>query len=129
MLPSGVEQVVRMLPRDAERQGHTDGMELPEGLELERVTREFDERSVPAGLLSAHRVASGLWGRLVVTSGEISFVFEDGSGDGAGVEDDLEWRRTVRTGEHVVIPPGRLHHVVVTGPVTFRIEFHRPTEP
>jgi tellurite resistance-related uncharacterized protein len=125
---------LRVFERDGDlaargRRGHTDGMELPDGLELERVTREFDERSVPAGLLSAHRVASGLWGRLVVTSGEISFVFEGDSGEGAEVGDDPEWRRTVGKGENVVIPPGRLHHVEVTGPVTFRIEFHRPTEP
>ncbi|MEZ5374866.1 MAG: DUF1971 domain-containing protein [Acidimicrobiales bacterium] len=32
---------------------------------------------VPAGLLRAHRVADGVWGRLVVHSGTVSFVFDD----------------------------------------------------
>ena len=110
------------------RHGHTDSMELPDGLELERSTREFDEKSVPAGLLSAHRVASGLWGRLVVTSGEVGFVFESDSDGGLGMGDDPDRRRMVGAGESVVIPPGRPHHLELTGPVTFHIEFHRPAE-
>jgi tellurite resistance-related uncharacterized protein len=103
-------------------------MELPDGLELERTTKDFDERSVPSGLLSAHRVANGVWGRLVVISGELTFVFESDPGDVAGGSDDLDRRTTVGEGGLQVIPPGRLHHVELTGPVTFRIEFHRPVD-
>ncbi|MCB0991196.1 MAG: DUF1971 domain-containing protein, partial [Acidimicrobiales bacterium] len=41
---------------------------LPDGLEHVRTTDIFDNDTVPAGLLRAHRVADGVWGRLVVHS-------------------------------------------------------------
>ncbi len=88
---------------------------LPPNLEHVRTTPEFDETSVPAGLLRAHRVADGVWGRLVVSAGRLVFVFEDRP----------EERRIVESGEHVVIPPAQLHHVELDGPVRFAVEFHR----
>ena len=91
-----------------------DRHSLPEGLELVRVTAEFDETTVPAGLLRAHRIAPEVWGRLVVRHGAIGFVFED----------DTE-RRIVRAGEHQIIPPDRPHHVELSGSVCFVVEFHR----
>lgn len=87
---------------------------LPEGLELARTTDVFDQDTVPAGLLRAHRVAPNVWGRLVVHSGALDFAFEDVA---AAVE--------VRAGEHVVIPPERPHHLRIIGPVRFAVEFHR----
>ena len=50
---------------------------LPDDLDFARWTPTFDETSVPAGLLAANRAADGVWGRLVVESGAIGFVFED----------------------------------------------------
>lgn len=90
-------------------------IELPAGCELVRTTREFDEHTVPAGLLAAHRVADGVWGRLVVHDGSIGFGFDDST--------DV---RIVNVGESQVIPPGRLHHLTIDGAVRFVVEFHRP---
>ena len=90
-------------------------MELPDGLTLQRTTPTFDETSVPAGLLGAHSVADGVWGRLVVSSGSIGFVFDD----------EPDSTRVVRASEWQVIPPVRTHHLVILGPVTFAVEFHR----
>ena len=87
---------------------------LPDGLELVRTTDEFDEHTVPAGLLRDHRVASGVRGRLVVRSGSLCFGFDD--------DDEID----VGAGGSVVIPPKRVHHVRVEGPVRFVVEFHRP---
>ena len=97
--------------------GHVSGRWplLPDGLEYVRTTDVFDQRDHPKGLLRAHRVAEGVWARLVVHTGELGFVFED----------DTEDPRAVFAGDHVVIPPRRLHHVVIDAPVTFSIEFHR----
>lgn len=92
---------------------------MPPGLELVRTTPEFDETSVPGGLLAFHRVASGVWGRLVVVSGAIGFQFEDDD-----VDSDLI--RTIAAGESQVIPPERPHRVVPIGAVRFVVEFHRP---
>lgn len=93
----------------------SDHDELPAGVELVRTTDEFDERDHPAGLLRAHRVADGVWARLVVRAGGLGFVFEDRPDD----------RRVVGEGCSLVIPPGRLHHVEIDGPVSFVLEFHR----
>jgi mannose-6-phosphate isomerase-like protein (cupin superfamily) len=59
-------------------------------------------------------VADGVWGRLVVRSGELTLVFED---------DDPAL--AVGPGCSVVIPPGRLHHVEIAAQVSFVIEFYR----
>ena len=88
---------------------------MPEGMVLTRTTDVFDNDTVPAGLLKAHRVADSVWGRLVVHSGSVRFVFED-KGDAAAV---------VKAGETLVIPPGRLHHVEPDAAATFAVEFYR----
>jgi tellurite resistance-related uncharacterized protein len=88
---------------------------MPEGLEVVRTTSVFDQDSVPAGLLRAHRVADGVWGRLVVHSGAVTFVFDD----------EPDRPITVGAGGAVVIPPARQHHVRLDGPATFAVEFHR----
>ena len=88
---------------------------IPDGFVLVRTTDQFDNDSVPPGLLKAHRVASNVWGRLVVSDGAVRFVFED----------DPDHPVTVAVGETVTIPPGRLHHVELDGPVVFAVEFYR----
>ncbi len=92
--------------------------ELPTGLELVRTTDVFDNDTVPKGLLRAHQVAEGVWGRLVVHSGKIVFVFEDQS----------DQPIVVAAEESVVIPPRRLHHVEMDGPASFAVEFHRAAD-
>ncbi|MBL8930409.1 MAG: DUF1971 domain-containing protein [Kineosporiaceae bacterium] len=87
---------------------------LPPGLEVVRVTPTFDENTVPAGLLAAHQVAAGVWGRLVVLAGTVRFVFEH---DGA--------THDLTAGDTVAIPPERPHHLELTGPVQLAVEFHR----
>jgi tellurite resistance-related uncharacterized protein len=90
--------------------------ELPSGLEHVRTTPTFNEESVPPGLLGAHRIASGVWGRLVVHSGTLILRFED----------TPEESHVVHAGEHLAIPPERPHKVELDeGPIAFAIEFHR----
>jgi tellurite resistance-related uncharacterized protein len=94
--------------------------QLPDGLEHVRTTDVFDNTTVPAGLLRAHRVADGVWGNLVVHTGTVAFVFDD----------EPEHPITARAGDSVAIPPARQHHLELDGPATFVIEFHRvPAEP
>jgi tellurite resistance-related uncharacterized protein len=90
-------------------------IELPDGLQHVRTTDTFDQDHHPAGLRRAHRVAEGVWARLVVHTGALTFVFED----------DPDHVVDVAAGASQVIPPGRLHHVGIAGPVTFELEFHR----
>lgn len=88
---------------------------LPAGLVYVRTTDVFDNVTAPAGLRRAHRVADSTWGRLVVHTGTLRFVWED----------DPEHPVVVRAGGTVVIPPARLHHVEFDGPAAFAIEFYR----
>ncbi|MGI9615312.1 MAG: DUF1971 domain-containing protein [Acidimicrobiales bacterium] len=88
---------------------------LPDDAVLVRTTAVFDEESVPAGLLRAHRVADGVWGRLVVHRGTLDFLFED----------EPEAPITLAAGDSVVIPPAVPHRVVLTGSTAFAVEFHR----
>ena len=89
--------------------------ELPDGLVHVRTTDVFDQNTHPAGLLRAHRVADGVWARLVVHTGSLTFVFDD----------EPERPHVVTAGGSVVIPPARQHHLELGGPVTFALEFHR----
>jgi tellurite resistance-related uncharacterized protein len=89
--------------------------QLPAGLEHVRTTDTFDHEHHPAGLRRAHRVADGVWARLVVHTGGLDFTFDD----------EPDSAVSVTGGGSIVIPPGRLHHVDIAGPVTFALEFHR----
>ena len=89
-------------------------LSLPGSVHLERTTPTFTSATVPAGLLRAHRTAPGVWGRLRVDDGEVTFV-DEGSGES----------RRVGPGETQVIRPDTPHHVVVGPGTTFAVEFHR----
>lgn len=90
--------------------------QLPPDATHVRTTPWFDEHDVPVGLLDAHQIAAGVWGRLVVDHGRLRFRFED---------EDESATMTLGPGGSVVIPPERLHHVELVGPVRFAVEFHR----
>jgi tellurite resistance-related uncharacterized protein len=90
-------------------------LQLPDGMEHIRTTDIFDDATVPAGLLRAHRVADGVWARLIVHTGSVTFVFDD--------EPDEPIH--VGPGAGVVIPPARQHHLELGGPATFAVEFYR----
>ncbi|NLD76767.1 MAG: DUF1971 domain-containing protein, partial [Acidimicrobiales bacterium] len=68
----------------------------------------------PDGLLRAHKVAVGVWGRLRVLDGTVTFVAEE-SGE----------RRTLGPGESQVIEPDLPHHVEPSDDARFEVEFHR----
>lgn len=97
-------------------------LELPDGLEHARTTPTFDQDSVPAGLLDAHRTGAGVWGRLVVATGSVRFAFQaEGEDEAEGGADT----RQLLAGDRQVIPPERPHRVILDGPATFAVEFHR----
>lgn len=87
---------------------------LPPGLGLVRTTREFTVDTVPAGLLSAHQVASEVWGVLRVLEGSVVFVAEE-SGES----------RSLGAGDTQVIEPEVPHHVEPAADARFVVEFYR----
>jgi tellurite resistance-related uncharacterized protein len=88
---------------------------MPDGLELARTTPEFTAATVPGGLLHAHQVAAGVWGRLRVHFGSVVFMFEDAP----------DQPIALAPGDHVDIPPQRPHHVAPDDDAIFVVEFHR----
>ncbi len=86
---------------------------LPDHAKFAGSTPEFTEATVPKPILNKHMAPAGKCGYLVVQSGALQFVWED-----TGETFDAA------PGHPVVIAPERYHHVQITGPVKFKIEFY-----
>jgi tellurite methyltransferase len=92
-----------------------DRAELPDGLHVARTTEVWDEHTMPAALRRAHRVATGVWGRLRVERGRLRFRAETRPPLDVVVTPDAAQ----------AIPPEVEHHVEPLGEVRFSIEFLR----
>jgi tellurite methyltransferase len=93
-----------------------DRAELPQDLEVVRTSDVWNERTMPAGLRRAHRVAGGRWGRLRVEAGEVRF----------RAQTQPKVDTIVGAGGSQAIPPDVEHEVAPLGPVSFFVEFLRP---
>lgn len=93
-------------------------MEPPETARPYRRTDEFNEATVPAGLLKAHCTKAGSWALIHVLEGRLAYRIVDPRRPAS---------ETVLTPEAVpgVVEPTILHEVQPLGPVRFYVEFHR----
>lgn len=87
---------------------------LPDTAEKAGETKWMNQDTVVPGILKKHLAPKGKWGRLVVRSGSLEYVWED----------DAENVLISDPGHPIVIYPERFHHVVITGPVEFKVEFY-----
>lgn len=87
---------------------------LPENAELAGSTKLMNQDTVVPGILKKHLAPKGKWGYLVVESGSLQYVWEDDPENVLDADPD----------HPIVIYPERFHHVVITGPVQFRVEFY-----
>ena len=92
-----------------------DRFEMPAGFAPYKRTREFDEQSVPAGLLKQHSTAPGVWGVIHVLAGRLRYIVE------APLAAELELDET----NPGIVVPEVFHRVVPEGSVRFFVEFHR----
>ncbi len=91
---------------------------LPAGAIKVGSTPAMTEETVVAGILRNHLAPKGKTGYLIVEEGALQYVWED------DVDNVLD-----ADPEHpIVIFPERFHHVVITGPVRFRVEVYEQTE-
>lgn len=88
--------------------------ELPDGLVRASGTPEFTQDKVADALRASHALAPERWGLLQLLSGALLFVDEE-----TGAEYALTARDT-----WVILPELR-HHIRISGPVSFRIDFYR----
>lgn len=89
--------------------------ELPDRLQPYKQTPEFDENSVPAGLLKAHQTKAGTWGKIQVLEGELLYRI---------LEPEVE-EVILSPDRHGVVEPEVLHEVEPQGSVSFFVEFFR----
>lgn len=88
---------------------------LPRGLEQYKKTPEFNETTVPAGLISDHSTKTGTWATITVLEGELIYKI---------MEPAVESHR-LSPGTVGVIEPTIRHHLEIDGPVRFLVEFYR----
>lgn len=88
---------------------------IPDSAAVYKSTPVFTQETVPQGLLRNHNLKRGTWGRLVVLEGAVTFH-----------EGQERWVAHPRCS--LVILPEVLHHLELTGPVSFRVDFLRATE-
>jgi len=81
-------------------------------------TPNMTEDTVISGILKNHLAPKGRYGLVVVEEGALQFVWED----------DKENILDADPLHPILIPPERFHHIVITGPVVFRVEFYKVPE-
>ena len=87
---------------------------LPAGAVKAGSTPGMTEETVVPGILKKHLAPKGKFGYLVVEEGALQFVWEDDEDNVLDADPD----------HPIVIFPERYHHVSITGPVRFRVEFY-----
>ena len=88
---------------------------LPDNLEAYKRTPEFDENSVPKGLLKAHQTKQGVWGKIVVLEGELQYSIDSSDNEVL----------VLSTNKYGVVEPEVFHQVKPVGEVRFYVEFYR----
>jgi len=91
-----------------------DRFELPAGHVPYKRTAEFDQDSIPAGLLRDHSTKAGVWGVIHVVSGRLRYV----------IEPPLAGELLLDPTRSGVVVPEVLHRVSADGEVRFFVEFH-----
>lgn len=87
---------------------------LPDNVAAYKRTPEFDESTIPTGLLNSHQTKEGVWGKIVVLSGKLLYTIQQPFEE---IELDSD-----RVG---VVEPTVLHHVKPIGQVSFFVEFYQ----
>ena len=88
---------------------------IPHNVVAYQRTKEFDEATVPAGLLRSHTTKAGTWGRICVLEGALTYRI---------LGPELETHTLVPEHDGVVEPEVP-HEVETDGRVRFFVEFLR----
>ncbi len=86
---------------------------LPKDLTQYKTTPVFSEKSVPQGLLRAHRTKTGTWARVSVLEGKLLY----------GLEGGPSWVLTPKVS--AIVEPESAHFVTPIGKVRFEVQFFR----
>lgn len=86
---------------------------LPDTVKHYKSTPEFNEDSIPAGLLRKHSTAAGVWGRIRIMEGQLLYRILEPAAEVL----------TLTPQNHGVVEPQVVHEVEVIGPVRFCVDF------
>jgi tellurite resistance-related uncharacterized protein len=88
---------------------------LPDKLVAYKRTPEFTDASVPDGLLHAHSTKAGVWGKIIILTGNLTYRI---------LEPEIE-EILLSTAVYGVVEPTVKHEVVPQPGVCFYVEFYR----
>lgn len=87
---------------------------LPGNVEKYRETQVYDVESIPKGFTRKHSTKKGVWGRIVVVSGDLELtIFEP-----------RRLQLMLSEGEFAVTAPKQAHRVKLNEGASFKIEFY-----
>lgn len=92
---------------------------LPEHVTVYKRTRVFDRATTPAGFLADHSTKAGVWGRLTVLAGRLTYT----------ILEPVEEAHQLQTGDVGVIAPGQRHKVALEEGARFYVEFLKSEAP
>jgi len=88
---------------------------IPENVVAYKRTPEFNESSVPNGLLNAHQTKEGVWAKIVVLEGQLQYLINEPEEEITVLDETI----------YGVVEPTVLHEVKPLGKVRFYVEFYR----
>ena len=91
---------------------------LPSDVIAYKRTPTFTQHTVPAGLLRAHTTKAGVWGRIVVASGQLRY----------RIQGDEPGEHVLAPGHDGIVEPQVPHDVTPIGDVEFHVEFLKAGE-
>lgn len=89
--------------------------QLPSNIQAYKKTPEFNQDSIPKGLLNDHQTMQNVWGVIEILEGELEYIIQT---------DPVE---VVKLSKRVkgIVEPQQSHHVKTNGPVRFYVEFYK----
>jgi tellurite resistance-related uncharacterized protein len=89
--------------------------EIPANITSYKKTPEFDESSIPKGLLKAHQTKEGVWGKIIIVEGRLEYKINE-------TETEIV---ILDKNKYGVIEPTIFHEVKAIGEVIFYVEFYK----
>jgi tellurite resistance-related uncharacterized protein len=89
--------------------------QLPDNVQPYKKTPEFDELSVPKGLLNEHQTKAAVWGKIVILEGQLQYTINEPEIEVIILDPD----------HHGVVEPTIRHEVKPLGKVRFYVEFYQ----
>lgn len=87
---------------------------LPDNVVAYKKTPEFDENSVPNGLLNNHQTKEGVWGKIILLEGKLLYTINE-------PKEEIY----LDANNFGVVEPTVYHQVKPLGKVRFYVEFYR----